>query len=189
MNIKQKQVLLLFLGFFMMSCGKETERLSLSAPVENNSRVVSINQTTIKINLVASPKLPFHGTSVESHIGDGWAILEKRADGLYVNDQKVILHLSNHQMNGRSLNAYDIRKNLTVLNANILDALVDNPHLIPEDWKKNKGYIFFLGTLYRGYDAHHHLYVRFLYLENGMWERGRTLLSYYYGGNYTTALL
>ncbi|HEY4507246.1 MAG TPA: hypothetical protein VJH71_03780, partial [Candidatus Paceibacterota bacterium] len=118
--------------------------------IEDTTRVITLNSTTIAVNLAATPKLPFNGAEVEQHIGEGWAIVEKRTDGLYVNGRKVALHLSKRQQNGKSLKGYDLRDELTgkpVLNANLLDALADNTHLIPEDWKKdendNTRYIFF----------------------------------------------
>ena len=162
--------------------------------IENTNRVMTINSTTIAVNLAATPKLPFNGAEVEQHIDDGWAIVEKRTDGLYVNGRKVALHLSKRQLNGRSLKGYDLREELTgkpVLNANLLDALVDNPHLIPEDWKKdeqgNTRYIFFWATVYRRSGGD--LYVRCLYFDVGMWRRGYGWLSLVWGGDYPAASL
>ena len=143
---------------------------------EEATRVVTLGPTTIVVNLAASPKLPFNGAEVESHIGEGWVIVEKRTDGLYVNGRKVVLRLSRRQQNGKSLKGYELREELTgkpVLNANVLDALCDNPHLIPEDWKKdergNTRYIFFWGTIYRYSSGF--LYVRCLYFHDGTWHR------------------
>lgn len=137
---------------------------------------VTLGPTTIKVNLDAAPKLPFSGAEVERHIGDGWAIVEKRSDGLYVSGRKVIQHLSKRQQNGKSLKGYELREELTgkpILNANLLDALYENTHLIPEDWKKdeqgNTRYIFFWGTIYRGSDGN--LSVRYLFFNDGAWRR------------------
>ncbi|OGN05634.1 MAG: hypothetical protein A2831_00420 [Candidatus Yanofskybacteria bacterium RIFCSPHIGHO2_01_FULL_44_17] len=147
-------------------------------PVEPQmDRWVTINSTTIAVNLGATPRLPFDGARVESHIGNGWAIVERRADGLYVNDHKVILHLSKRQIVGsKFVRGYELRRELTgkpVLNANILDALYDNPHLIPEDWKKdehdNIRYIFFWGSIYCDVDGR--LCVRALCFRSSAWGR------------------
>jgi len=123
---------------------------------EDAARVITLNEITIAVNLAATPKLSFSGAEVEVHIGEGWAIVEKRADGLYVNGRKVILYLSKRQMKGKQFTGHELREELTgkpVLNANLLDAIADNPHLIPEDWKKddngNTRYIFFWATIYR----------------------------------------
>lgn len=122
---------------------------------ETTRRVVFIDSTTIAVNLAVTPMLSFDRTEVEQHIGEGWAIVEKRADGLYVNGHKVVLYLSKRQQNGKTIQGYDLRKELTgkpVLNVNLLDALYDNVHMIPEDWKKdeqgNTRHIFFWATAY-----------------------------------------
>lgn len=137
---------------------------------------VTLSATTIAVNLGAAPKLPFNGAEVEQHVGEGWAIVDivERVGGLYVNGCRVVLQLSRRQQNGKSLKGYDLREELTgkpVLNANVLDALYDNPRLIPEDWKKdergNTHYIFFWATIYRG--SHGSLCVRCLYFRHGRW--------------------
>ena len=103
---------------------------------EDASRIITLNETTV-VNLATTPNLPFSGATVESHIGEGWAIVVKRSDGLYVNGRKVVLHLSKRQIKGKTIQGHELREELTskpVLNANLLDALADNPHLIPEAW-------------------------------------------------------
>ena len=161
---------------------------------EDATREITLNETTIVVNLGAAPKLPFNGAEVESHAGEGWAIVEKSPDGLYVNGRKVVLHLSRRQQNGKSLKGYELREELTgkpVLNANLLDTLADNSHLIPEDWKKdeqgNTRYIFFWGTIYRS--SRGHLCVRYLYFHVGMWDRYYDWLDYDWHGSRPAALL
>ncbi len=161
---------------------------------EDAARVITLNETTIVVNLGTSPKLPFSGAEVKTHIGEGWAIVEKRADGLYVNGRKVVLYLSRRQQNGKSLEGHELRDELTgkpVLNANLLDALCDNPHLIPEDWKKdeqgNTRYIFFWATIFRRSGGS--LYVRCLYFHGGAWSRSCYRLGFGWGGVYPAALL
>jgi len=143
---------------------------------EDVLRVITINETTIAVNLSATPKLPFDGVTVEQHVGNGWAIVEKRTDGLYINDRKVVLHLSKRQQNGKRLTGYELREELTgksVLNANIFDALHNNSHLIPEEWRRdekgNARFIYFWGTIYR--NALGHLCVRYLYFDGDAWYR------------------
>ena len=161
---------------------------------EDATRWVILNETTVVVYLGASPNLPFDGAKVEKHIGEGWAIVEKRADGLYINGHKVVLHLSKRQKDGKWLKGYELREELTgkpVLNANILDALYQNPHLIPEEWKKdedgNVRYIFFWGTIYR--DSNAHLYVCYLCFIDGVWDRLCHWLDYDWRGSYPAALL
>ena len=161
---------------------------------EDATRVITINETTIVVNLAATPKLPFNGAELEKHIGDGWAIVEKRTDGLYVNGRKVVLDLVKRQKNGKWLKGHELREELTdkpVLNANLLDAVADNPHLIPEDWKKdedgNTRFIFFWATIYR--DSIGNLYVRCLYFLVGGWQRIYDWLGNDWRGNLTGAVL
>lgn len=137
---------------------------------------ITINSTTIVVNLGVAPKLLFGEVEVEQHIGDGWVIVEKRADGLYVSGRKVVLYLSKRQKGRKWLKGHELREELTgkpVLNANILDALVENPHLIPDDWKAdedgNTRFIYFWGTIYRG--AGDSLCVRYLFFYDGAWIR------------------
>ncbi len=156
---------------------------------EANRRWIKIDENTIAVDLESSPGLPFAGAEIEKHIGVGGAIFQKQADGLYRNGRKVGLHLSERQMNGKSLKGYELRDELTgkpVLNANELDALYDNPHLIPEDWKKDeKGnirFIFFWGTTYRGLGGY--LCVRCLCFLVGSWSRRCSWLgNVWYGYN------
>lgn len=53
-----------------------------------------------------------------------------------------------------------------VLNANILDYLLEHPEFIPEDWKGKR--VCFWGTIYR--DAKDFRTVRFLYWSEGEWS-------------------
>jgi len=171
------------------------EGLAKIKPVaEDATRVVTINETTIVVNLTVAPKLPFNGAEVEDHVGEGWAVVEKRPDGLYVNGRKVVLYLSKRQMNDKSSKGYDLREELTgkpVLNANLLDALADNTHLIPEDWKKDERgdirYIFFWATVYRHSDGYQ--CVRCLYFSDDEWHRSYIWLGTGFSGGYPAALL
>jgi len=81
---------------------------------------------------------------------------------------QVGFHLSNSQRKGRVIEGNSLRKELAnkpVLNANVLDFLYANPHLIPEDWKSK--FVFFWGTVYR--DRMGTLSVRFLYRTGAGW--------------------
>ena len=157
-----------------------------------NRRWIKIDENTIAVDLESSPRLPFAGAEVEQHTGVGGAIFQKRADDLYRNGRKVVLRLSERQMNGKSLKGYELRDELTgkpVLNANELDALYDNPHLLPEDWKKDeKGnirFIFFWGTIYRNSDGH--LFVRYIFFSDGAWQRYYFWLGVGWDGRFPAA--
>ena len=82
---------------------------------------------------------------------------------------KVRLHFSPNQQNDKSIQGHKLRKELEnepVLNANVLDSLLDHPNLIPEEWKGK--FVFFWGTIYR--DSDDHLYVRYLFWFGGKWD-------------------
>ena len=87
--------------------------------------------------------------------------LEKRGDDLFLNGKKLVLHLSKRQQNGKVIEGYELRKELTkatILNACVLDYLLKHPELIPDSWKGK--FIFFWGTIYRHSDGN--LFVRYL---------------------------
>ena len=107
---------------------------------------------------------------------NGWKVEEHQKGGQWKFDPKgVEFFLSNSQKGGKVIEGNKLRKELAkkpVFNANVLDYLYANPHLIPEEWKKdeqgNTRYIFFWGTIYR--DSSGNLYVRFLYWGGGGWD-------------------
>ena len=113
------------------------------------------------IDLDADPRIPY----------DGWKVEEHKKGGQFAwNPAKVALFLSKKQQDGNSIEGNKLRKEMndqTVYNANLLDYLLDNPHLIPEDWKGKA--VFFWGTIYRVSDGR--LYVRCLIWNGGRWEQ------------------
>ena len=77
------------------------------------------------------------------------------------------LFLSDTQKSGRH-EGNELRKELEsqpALPANLLDYLLEHPHLIPEEWKGK--YVFFWGTIYRYSDGD--LFVRCLGWRGGRW--------------------
>lgn len=119
------------------------------------------------IDCDADPMIPFDGWKVEEH---------KKGDKLTFDASKISLHLNDKQKKG-SIEGNKLRKELAdqpVLNANVLDYLMRNPQLIPDEWKQdekgNTRYIFFWGTIYRHSDGY--LCVRCLYWDGGHWQAG-----------------
>jgi hypothetical protein len=106
----------------------------------------------------------------EPFVPNGWKVIEHKKGGQFKFDPKKIkLHLSKNQKPGKSIKGNDLRKELEselVLNANVLDYLLANPHLIPEEWKGK--YVFFWGTIYRNSDGI--LYVRYLLWDGDRWR-------------------
>ncbi len=140
------------------------------------------------------PQLPFEGAIIDTHIKMGTVVIERRGDELWINGRKVGLHLSERQLNGRSLKGYELREELTgkpVLNACILDFLIAHTGFIPESWKKdvagNTSYIYFWGTIYRL--AGGNLCVRSLFWFGGAWNRDFFWLGFDWFGPYPAALL
>ena len=111
-------------------------------------------------------------------VPDGWSVEEHQKGGAFKWDketQKEAPYLSKGQAGSKYIEGNKLRKELTdkstpVLNANVLDYLHANPHLIPEKWKGK--YVFFWGTVYRDRDGP--LCVRCLF-----WSGGRWLWSYH----------
>lgn len=115
---------------------------------------------TTKIDTDKSPSLPFLVATIESHKKMGKIAWKK--DGMS-------LYLSEKQRNGNYIGGNDLRKELEsqpVLNATVLDYLIEHPELYPEDWKGK--YIYFWGTIFRDSDGD--LCVRF-----GCWSEGRVV--------------
>jgi hypothetical protein len=100
------------------------------------------------------------------YIEHDWIVEEHQQGGQFAFDPlKLEYYLSNEQQNS-GLDAFiegnKLREELSgkpVLNANVLDYLLSNPHLIPKEWRGN--YNYFWGTLYRIRGGR--LFVRFLF--------------------------
>ena len=86
---------------------------------------------------------------------DGWKVVDhKKAGQLIWDPTRISLYLSEGQKNGKVIKGKKLckeLKNMPVLNANVLDYLLANPHLIPEEWKDK--YVYFWGTIYRDSDG------------------------------------
>jgi hypothetical protein len=119
-----------------------------------------VDENTIRVNLDAPPILPFDGATVKTNKGGGWVEVQKRADGLYIDGRKVIQFRSECQKGDKVIKGYELRdevKNLPVLHPNIMDALYEHGHLIPEEWKYDENgniiYTFFWAVRYGDSDG------------------------------------
>jgi len=125
---------------------------------------------------------------------DGWTVEEHQKGGQWKFDAKEIeLFLSGNQKGDKYVEGNKLRKELAkkpVFNANVLDYLLANPHLIPEEWKQdeqgNTRYIFFWGTVYR--DRLGRLYVRCLSWDDGRWDWGSRWLGRRWDGHNPAAV-
>lgn len=127
-------------------------------------------------------------------IPDGWKVEEHQKGGAFKWDAaQVQFHLDPGQQDGKYIEGNKLRLQLTgkpVLNANVLDYLLKNPQLIPDDWKKdekgNTRYIFFWGTIYCSSGGS--LYVRCLYWHGGRWRWLAFWLGHVWRGNDSAAV-
>ena len=124
-----------------------------------------IKQVEYLVDLDAKPYIP-----------DGWKVEEHIKGGQFKYDSaKVVLYRADEQKKG-TIQGNKLRKKLeskNPFNANLLDFLLKNTHLIPDSWKGK--FIFFWGTVYRCSDGA--LSVRFLYWDGGGWDWGRSWLG------------
>lgn len=147
---------------------------------------------SITIDADLNPNVPsdlyLTGKGTE-HRKMGKITLEKREDGkLYANGIEVVRYLSPNQQNGKTIQGHKLRKELKdkqVLNACILDALLANPQLIPDDWKT--GVTYFWGTIFR--DAIGFLYVGCLFWSGGRWNWDYNWLGHGWGSDRPAASL
>jgi len=135
------------------------------------------------------------------HCPKGWRIEEAdqlpgRVRGSLEWDHAAVdLHLDPSQMDGGRIQGHKLKERLAnepVLPATVLDYLLANPTLIPEDWKKdddagNTRYIFFWGSIYRNSDGG--LLVRYLCWLDGRWHWVWGWLGYDWLGSNPTARL
>jgi hypothetical protein len=120
--------------------------------------------------------------------GGGWAVEEHVKGGqLEFDPSQIELYLDESQKNGKSVVGNKLRELLAgkpTLNANVLDYLLANPELIPEEWKDK--FIFFWGTIYRISDGS--LCVRCLYWNDDRWDWSYVWLGNVFDDNYPAAL-
>lgn len=95
------------------------------------------------INCDADPRpVPFRsGLCIEKHCKAGFLKWEP---------DKISIYLSEQQKNGENVEGNEFCKDIEkmpVLNANVLDYLLENTQLIPEEWKDKL--VFFWGTIYQ----------------------------------------
>ena len=134
---------------------------------------VEVTVTKHIIDLDADPFIP-----------DGWGVVEHQKGGQFEWDPaNVSLYLSPNQRDGKVIKGDKLREELKgepVCNANLLDYLLVNPQLIPDEWKSKA--VFFWGTIYRRSDGR--LCVRDLYWDGGRWLSDFYWLEFdWYGSN------
>lgn len=143
-------------------------------PTKDSAEAISIKHV---IDCDADPFIP-----------SGWKVEEHQKGGQFTWDAaQVELYLSDLQKNGKAIEGNKLRKELNgkpVLNATVLDYLLEHPQLIPKEWKDK--YVFFWGTIYRGSVGN--LRVRDLYWSAGGWRCGSPRLGGGWHGGSPAAL-
>ena len=148
----------------MLDVGQAEElKLAFRRNGWNNAAIKTLSEGSILTDVLkiikgqAEIKIIEHPIDCDAtpFIPNGWSVKEHKKGGMFkFNPKKISLHLSKKQKKG-SIEGNDLRKELAnqppVLNANVLDYLLDYPELIPEEWKGK--YIFFWGTIYRSSDG------------------------------------
>ncbi len=129
---------------------------------------VEVREVEHIVDLDAKPLIPFSDWRVEEH---------KPGGKFKWNPDQVVFHLSPSQQDGKTIQGEKLLAEVATLspyNANLLDYLLDRPHLIPESWKQDeKGqtrFIYFWGTIYR--DSGGNLFVRCPHWHGGRWQAG-----------------
>ncbi|MDO8566909.1 MAG: hypothetical protein Q7R58_02015 [bacterium] len=165
------------------------EKLKALGTEFNNARRIRLtdNKNLIWVNLDAPPKLPFDGAEVEENAGGGWVQVERRKTGLFVDGKRVILHFDEGQKGGKVMEGSKLAEALTgksVEHPNVLDALIEHPHLIPNKYKQDgQGRIiciFFWAVKFRHRGGY--LYVRYLWWRDGRWYWSGRWLGGSWGG-------
>lgn len=136
--------------------------------------------TTIK------PILHIIDCDADPYVPEGWEVVEHQRGGQFTwGPSRVMPYYSLQQKRGESLWGDELCKELKgkpVLNANVLDYLLANRHLIPEKLKeKMNGHtfiLFFWGTIYRLPNTN--LQVRGLGWSEGQWGE----YSHWLGGSF-----
>jgi hypothetical protein len=118
-----------------------------------------------------------------------WEIKEHKKGGQFKWDSaKVDLFLHDKQLVG-GITGKKLRKKIAhieTFNVNLLDYLLANPSLIPDNWKVDENgetcYIFFWGTVYYR-PSDQGLYVRCLYFNVGKWREDYRSIDYPWSAN------
>lgn len=139
-----------------------------------------LGEVVVKKHLIDLDTDPF--------VPEKWSFEYHKKDGQFEWDPaKVKLHLSPNQQDGKVIAGNNLRKELKhefVLNANLLDYLLANQNLIPQEWKGKV--VFFWGTIYRDSDGN--LYVRCLYWDGSQWSWRFLWLVHGWVSNYPAAV-
>lgn len=149
----------------VIQCFVDGKLPNLTGLVQDTHEIVRIKHV---VDLDDKPLVPFYGWTVEEH----------RTGGLFEwSPDKVRLYSSSNQCGEGAVEGNKLREELSevpVLNANLLDYLLEHPLLIPNAWQKQRLEVYFWGTIYGNVlGSESTLYVRCLYLNRpDVWRGG-----------------
>ena len=146
-------------------------------------RPVEGRPSAIDVNLGADPKLPFADAGIAWHWGrrTGWVRVELCGDTLYIDARPVDFHLDSKQKSG--ISGLKLREILfrevadVVLHPNIKTALMENKHLLPQSWRRDRHgtrCISFWAVGFR--DLTDRPYVEYIFWEKNTWREGLSRL-------------
>ena len=145
----------------LLSCGNA---LAQFLPVLRGQAEITVVKHIIDCD--ADPMIPYEDWRVGEHTKRGQVNWDP---------SQFKLHLSSNQQGGKIIQGNKLRKELESLpteNVNLLDYLLEHPHLIPEEWKRGENgkirHVFFWSTIYRNSGGC--LCVRYLRFLEGRWQ-------------------
>ncbi|HAU66377.1 MAG: hypothetical protein UT30_C0001G0051 [Candidatus Uhrbacteria bacterium GW2011_GWF2_39_13] len=153
-----------------------------------------IDENTIEVNL----DFPIGISILEAKLQvwkkcSGLVTVMRKGKDLFVDGRKMILHLEPEQISGGLAGAALLTRLVEkdVLHPNVIKALLDNVHLIPNSFKKNSArktqYIFFWATGFEDVDGT--LYVCCLNFSGGRWCGSFFLVDDYFDDRSPAVLL
>lgn len=149
--------------------GGSPEDIHILATPQGEGLLEKIAEMIVSRNVAMSTSHIIDGDA-DPFIPDGWKVEEHKKGGQFEWDvKKTTPYLSKKQKEGGAIEGNKLRKELAdmpALNANVLDYLLANSHLIPEEWKGKA--VFFWGTIYRDSDGS--LCLRYLYWHGYQWR-------------------
>lgn len=135
------------------------------------------------IDCNAAPRVPNDWKVIE-HVKGGMWKWNPAAIDFYVDPSQKKRQKDEYVFTGGE-QLHEVLKKMTLLNANVLDFLVANPHLIPDEWYEREP-INFWGTVYC--DSSGPL-VRCLYYWGSKWESRYGWIKFACGGTSPAAVL
>ncbi|MBI3251414.1 MAG: hypothetical protein HYZ62_00715 [Candidatus Andersenbacteria bacterium] len=149
---------------------------------------------SFEIDLAASPHAPRQAPHIHRHYGQGRVKLASDHDNLYIGNKRVTKYRSMKQLGGLLIKGLDLYRELAqlpILNACVLDKLVQEPQLIPNTWKRdalgNVIFTIFWDTIFISTEGL--MYVHALYCgSSSIWQKHAFQLEHSFLEHYQAAI-